>query len=117
MVEVLNTETYLTEEQNIDEVLGVARGNSVKAKNAARDWTQGIRNMLGGELKAYTSLFTETREEAVKQMKEDAESMGADAVVNMRFDTSSISKNSAEVVAYGTAVVLDNEEGDNELDI
>lgn len=116
MVEVLNTETYLGDDEEIEEVLGVARGNTVKARNVARDWTQGIRNMLGGELKGYTELFTDTREEAVQQMKDDAKSMGADAVVNMRFDTSSISQNSAEVVAYGTAVKLASSGEDEELD-
>lgn len=106
MVEVISTETYLDDGEEIEQVLGVARGNAVRARNVGRDFTQSIRNMLGGELKAYKELFSETREDAIDDMKEDAESMGADAVVNLRFDTSSISQNSSEVLAYGTAVTL-----------
>jgi uncharacterized protein YbjQ (UPF0145 family) len=97
-----NTETLPNEE--IDEVLGVARGNTVRARNVGRDITQALRNLIGGELKAYSELYSDTRDQALSRMLEDAEEMGADAVVNVRFETSQIAGSSAELLAYGTAV-------------
>jgi uncharacterized protein YbjQ (UPF0145 family) len=99
-----NTETLPGEE--IDEVLGVARGNTVRARNVGRDITQALRNLIGGELKAYSELYSDTRDQALERMLADAESMGADAVVNVRFETSQIAGSSAELLAYGTAVRL-----------
>ena len=100
-----NTETLPGEE--IDEVLGVARGNTVRARNVGRDITQALRNIIGGELKAYSELDSDTRDQALERMLADAESMGADAVVNVRFETSQIAGSSAELLAYGTAVRLE----------
>jgi uncharacterized protein YbjQ (UPF0145 family) len=100
-----NTETLPGEE--IDEVLGVARGNTVRARNVGRDITQALRNIIGGELKAYSELYSDTRDQALERMLADAESMGADAVVNVRFETSQIAGSSAELLAYGTAVRLE----------
>lgn len=99
-----NTETLPGEE--IDEILGVARGNTVRARNVGRDITQALRNLIGGELKAYSELYSDTRDQALERMLADAESMGADAVVNVRFETSQIAGSSAELLAYGTAVRL-----------
>ena len=99
-----NTETLPGEE--IDEVLGVARGNTVRARNVGRDITQALRNIIGGELKAYSELYSDTRDQALERMLKDAESMDADAVVNVRFETSQIAGSSAELLAYGTAVRL-----------
>lgn len=93
-------------DEDVVEVLGIARGNTVEAKSAGRDFTQGIRNMFGGELKAYSGLLTDARDEAVTRMEADAEEMGADAVVNVRLQTSSITEGASEVLAYGTAVRL-----------
>ncbi len=90
-------------------VLGVVRGNTVRARNVGRDITQGIRNLAGGELKAYSTLLTDARDEALARMEEQAEELGADAVVNVRFVTSEIAGSSAEILAYGTAVELDGE--------
>lgn len=89
------------------EVLGVARGNTVRAKSAGRDFTQSIRNIFGGELKAYSDLMTQAREEAMDRLEAEAREMDADAVVNVRFMTSTVAGNSAEILAYGTAVKLD----------
>ncbi|MFW5984351.1 MAG: YbjQ family protein [Halobacteria archaeon] len=100
-----NTETLPNEE--VDEVLGVARGNTVRARNVGRDITQALRNLIGGELKAYSQLYSDTRDQALERMLEDADSMGADAVVNVRFETSQIAGSSAELLAYGTAVRLE----------
>jgi len=104
-VECTNTETLPNED--VAEVLGIARGNVVRARNAGRDLTQGIRNFFGGELKAYSTLLGEARDEAIDRMEADAESMGADAVVNVRLETSEITNGGAEVMAYGTAVRLE----------
>ena len=81
-MEIVNTETVPGRE--IEESLGIARGNTVKARNVGRDITQSIRNITGGELKAYSELLTDARDEALERMVEDAERLGADAVVNVR---------------------------------
>ncbi len=93
--------------REIDEPLGIARGNTVKARNVGRDITQSIRNITGGELKAYSELLSDAREEALERMAEDARSMNADAVVNVRLESSEISNGGSEVIAYGTAVSLE----------
>lgn len=99
---VVTTETVPGEE--IEETLGIARGNTVKARNVGRDITQSIRNLAGGELKAYSELLTDARDEALDRMVEDARELGADAVVNVRMETSTITGGGSEVIAYGTAV-------------
>ncbi|THE63502.1 YbjQ family protein [Salinadaptatus halalkaliphilus] len=101
---IANTETVPDGE--IVEVLGIARGNTVEAKNVGKDITQGIRNVFGGELKGYSDLLTKARDEAITRMEADAEEMGADAVVNVRLETSQITDGGSEVMAYGTAVRL-----------
>ena len=104
---VTTTETVPGAE--ITEVVGVVRGNTVRARNVGRDFTQGLRNIAGGELKAYSSLLTDARNEAYERMQEEAQELGADAVVNVRFVTSEIANGSAEILAYGTAVTLSEE--------
>ncbi|WP_254863218.1 YbjQ family protein [Halovivax gelatinilyticus] len=103
-VKLTNTETIPDAE--IVESLGIARGNTVEARNVGRDITQGLRNVVGGELKAYSDLLTKARDEAIDRMAADAEEMGADAVVNVRLETSQITNGGSEVLAYGTAVKL-----------
>ncbi|PSQ61127.1 MAG: hypothetical protein BRD21_10665 [Halobacteriales archaeon SW_8_66_22] len=103
-MEIVNTETVPGRE--IEESLGIARGNTVKARNVGRDITQSIRNITGGELKAYSELLTDARDEALERMVEDAERLGADAVVNVRMESSEIANGGSEVIAYGTAVRL-----------
>ncbi|CAI49391.1 UPF0145 family protein [Natronomonas pharaonis DSM 2160] len=88
------------------EALGIARGNTVEARNVGRDITQSIRNITGGELKAYSELLSKARDEALSRMEADAEEMGADAVVNVRLETSKVTDGGSEVIAYGTAVRL-----------
>jgi len=99
---VSNTETLPG--HTITEFYGVVTGSTVRAKHIGRDFMAGLKNMVGGELKGYTELLQEAREEALSRMKAQAESMGANAVVNVRFSTSSISQGAAELFAYGTAV-------------
>jgi uncharacterized protein YbjQ (UPF0145 family) len=82
------------------------QGSTVRAKHAGKDILAGLKNIVGGELKAYTELLVEARNEAVSRMLEQARAVGANAVVNVRFSTSNISAGAAEVMAYGTAVVV-----------
>ena len=90
----------------IVEVLGIARGNTVRARNVGRDITQGLRNLAGGELKAYSTLLADARDQAIERMEADALEMGADAVVNVRMETSEVTQGASEVIAYGSAVKL-----------
>ncbi len=86
------------------EVLGVAKGSMVQSKNFGKDFMAGMKTIVGGELKGYTDMLSEARAIATKRMVEEAEAMGADAVVGVRYTSSSIVQGAAEVTAYGTAV-------------
>ena len=86
--------------------LGLVQGSTVRAKHAGRDILAGLKNIVGGELTAYTELLVESRKEAVARMVQQAEAVGANAVLNVRFSTSNIASGAAEVMAYGTAVVI-----------
>ena len=101
---VVTTETVPGRE--VTEVLGLVRGNAVRAKNIGRDIMAGLKNIVGGELGAYSELMQEAREQATQRMISEAESWGADAVVNLRYNTSAIANAAAEILAYGTAVKL-----------
>lgn len=105
LVATVTTETIPG--RDVVAVLGIARGNTVKARNVGRDITQGIRNLAGGELTAYSTLLSQARDQAIERMEADAVEMGADAVLNVRMETSEITKGASEVIAYGTAVRLD----------
>jgi uncharacterized protein YbjQ (UPF0145 family) len=100
---VVNTETIPGQE--IVELKGLVQGNTIRAKHVGRDIGAGLKNLVGGELKAYTELMTEARREAVRRMLAQAEELGANAVVNVRFTTSQVANGAAELYAYGTAVV------------
>ena len=86
---------------------GVVSGSTVRAKHVGRDIMAGFKNIIGGELKAYTELISEARADAIARMVQEAESLGANAVVNIRFSTSSVAQGAAELFAYGTAVTVD----------
>lgn len=92
---------------NIVAQYGLVTGSTVRAKNAIKDIGAGLKNMVGGELKSYTELLTEARKEAIARMQEQAVKMGANAVVNIRLATSSVTVGAAEVYAYGTAVKVE----------
>ena len=92
--------------RTVAETLGLVRGNTVRARNVGRDITQGLRNITGGELKGYTTLMSDAREEALARMTAEAEAMDADAVVEVRFVTAEVTQGAAEILAYGTAVRL-----------
>ena len=85
---------------------GLVSGSTVRAKNAIKDFGAGLKNIVGGELKSYTELLAEAREEAIDRMKEQAKRLHANAIINVRFATSSVTAGAAEVYAYGTAVEL-----------
>lgn len=87
--------------------LGLVQGSTVRSKHVGRDMLAGLKNIVGGELKGYTELLTESREEATSRMVEQARSLGANAVLNVRYSTSAITTGAAEILAYGTAVVLE----------
>ena len=101
---VVNTETVPG--YTVTEVKGLVQGNTIRAKNIGRDIGAGLKNLVGGELKGYTDLLTESRREALQRMLSQAEELGATAVVNVRFTTSSVAAGAAELYAYGTAVVI-----------
>lgn len=86
---------------------GIVQGSTVRAKHAGRDIMAGLKNLFGGELKGYTELLQESRQEAVSRMSEQARQLGANAVVNIRFATSSVAQGAAELFAYGTAVKVE----------
>ena len=91
--------------------LGIAQGSTVRAKHVGRDLLSGLKNIVGGELKSYTELMQEARDEAVERMLAEARSVGANAVLNVRFATTSIAVGAAEILAYGSAVRLDDTPG------
>ena len=90
----------------IVEILGLSRGSTVRARNVGRDIFAALKNLIGGEINEYTKLQADSREQALQRMINDAESLGADAVVNVRLTTSMIMQGVAEILAYGTAVKL-----------
>ena len=101
---VVNTETVPGHQ--VVEALGVVRGSTIRAKHIGRDIMAALRNIVGGEVKEYTEMLTETRNESVYRMEQEARALGADAVVNLRFTTSQVMSGAAELLAYGTAVKI-----------
>lgn len=89
------------------EHFGMVQGNTIRAKHIGRDFMAGLKNIFGGELKGYTELLSEARAEATNRMIEQAMAMGANAVINVRFSTSTITQGAAELFAYGTAVKVE----------
>lgn len=87
--------------------LGLVQGSSVRSKHVGRDIMASIKNIFGGELVGYTELLSESREEAMVRLKQQAESVGANAILNVRFSTSSVAQGAAEIYVYGTAVILE----------
>ena len=96
----------------VEEVLGLVQGNTIRAKHVGRDIAAGFKNLIGGELKGYTELLTEARRESIQRMIQQAEQLGANAIVNVRFTTSAVTQGAAELYAYGTAVRLSDHASD-----
>ena len=93
--------------KRISQHLGMVQGNTVRAKHAGRDIMAGFKNIFGGELRGYTELLQEAREEATDRMVKQAQAIGANAVINVRYSTSSVAAGAAELFVYGTAVIME----------
>lgn len=104
---MLITNVEVVPGRRIQQHLGLVNGSSVRAKHVGRDLMAGIKNIFGGELTGYTELLQESREEAIERMTQQAKAVGANAVLNVRFSTSSVAQGAAEIYVYGTAVVLE----------
>lgn len=92
--------------KEVSEVIGIVRGNTIRARHVGKDITAFVKNLVGGEIQEYTKLLAESREQALDRMREEAEKMGADAVINVRFVTANVTQGASELLAYGTAVKL-----------
>ena len=103
---MITTTTDFIPDQEISDILGIARGSTVRARNIGNDIFAGLKNIIGGEINEYTKLQAQSREQALQRMIDDAQKMGADAVLNVRFTTSMVMQGAAEILAYGTAVKL-----------
>ena len=104
---VVNTETVPG--HRIVRLNGMVQGNTIRAKHVGRDIAASLKNLVGGELKGYTELLTEARREAIRRMMAQAQQLGANAIVNVRFTTSAVTQGAAELYAYGTAVTVEAE--------
>ena len=93
--------------KTVVEVLGVAKGNTIRARHIGKDILAGLKTLVGGEIEEYTKLIAEAREQAIDRMVERAKEMGANAIVGMRITTSVVLHNTSEILAYGTAVVVE----------
>jgi len=100
------TTTDFVPNKEVKEMLGIARGSAVRARNIGSDILAGLKNIVGGEIEEYTKLQAESREQALQRMQQDAEKLGADAVINVRLNTSMVTQGAAEILAYGTAVIF-----------
>ena len=104
---MITTTTETVPGKKIVEILGVARGSTVRARHLGRDIFAGLKNIVGGEIHEYTKLQAQAREQSLQRMQDDALKLGADAVVNVRMHTSMIMQGASEILVYGTAVKLD----------
>ncbi len=102
---IITTTDYIPGEE-IAEVIDVVRGSTVRARHIGRDFVAGLRLITGGEVSEYTKLMAQAREQAIERMIADAERIGADAVINVRFTTAAVMQGASEILAYGTAVRL-----------
>lgn len=103
-MKIVTTDTIVGEE--IIEQLGIAKGEVVQSKHIGQDFLSGLKNVVGGEIKAYTDMIKQARDMATARMMEEADRMGADAIVNVRYASSSVMQGASEILAYGTAVKL-----------
>lgn len=106
MVDLIITSTDFVTGYKIEKVLGVAIGNTVRAKHLGKDIMAGLKKLVGGELEEYTDMLKDARLEAINRMVKEAKKLNADAVINVRFMTSAVTTGAAEILAYGTGVKL-----------
>ena len=102
---ILSTTDHIPNRE-ISEIVGIARGSTVRARNIGRDIFAGLKNIVGGEIEEYTRLQAQAREQALQRMTKDAERLQADAIINVRLTTSMVIQGASEILAYGTAVKL-----------
>ncbi len=107
MSEILLTNMETFPGHRIAQHFGLVSGSTVRAKHMGRDIAASFKNLVGGELKGYTELLSESRNEAISRMKEQAAAVGANAIMNVRFSTSSVAQGASELYVYGTAVVVE----------
>ncbi|HDN82774.1 MAG TPA: YbjQ family protein [Candidatus Altiarchaeales archaeon] len=108
-MEFLITTTERIEGKKIVKTLGIVKGNTVRAKWFGKDFIAGLRNLVGGEIKEYTEMLNEAREEAIRRMITEAKKLGANAVIGVRFSTCQTTPSAAEILVYGTAVKVEDE--------
>lgn len=106
MAEIITTTTSEIPERKVTQILGVVKGNTVRARHIGRDIMAGFKTLVGGEIKSYTEMTTSAREESFNRMVNEAVALKADAIINIRFTTSVVMQGAAEMLAYGTAVKL-----------
>ena len=106
MKEIITTTTDFIPNKKITQVLGIVKGSTIRARHIGRDIAAGFKNVIGGEIKSYTQMISQSREEAFNRMVNDAADQKADAIINVRFITSMVMQGAAEILAYGTAVKL-----------
>jgi uncharacterized protein YbjQ (UPF0145 family) len=104
--EIIVTTAFEVPGKKISKVLGIVRGNTVRARNIGRDIGAGFKNLIGGEVKTYTEMTAQSRDEAFNRMVNDAIKIGADAIIGFNFSTSMVMQGASEMLAYGTAVKL-----------
>ncbi|EAR11387.1 YbjQ family protein [Reinekea blandensis] len=104
---VLISNLELLPDRKIIKQLGLVQGSTVRSKHVGRDIMAGLKNVFGGELKGYTELLEDSRAEALRRMQAQAEAIGANAVINVRFSTSSVAQGASEIFVYGTAVLVE----------
>ena len=107
MKEIIITTAFEVPNKKIEKILGIARGNTVRARNIGRDIGAAFKNIIGGEIKTYSEMTSQSRDEAFNRMVNNAIEMGADAIIGMNFSTSMVMTGASEMLAYGTAVKLD----------
>ncbi len=95
------------EDKKVVKTLGLVRGNTIRSRNMGRDILAGLKNLVGGEIEEYTKLMAEAREQALDRMVAEAKTLGANAVISVRFSTSEIMSAASEILAYGTAVIVE----------
>jgi uncharacterized protein YbjQ (UPF0145 family) len=106
MAEIITTTTDTIPGKKVTKVLGIVKGNTIRARHIGRDIAAGLKNIVGGEIKSYTQMISQSREEAFNRMVNDGQDQGADAILNVRFVTAMVMQGAAEILAYGTAVKL-----------
>lgn len=107
MAEIITTTTPEVPGRKIVKILGIVKGNTIRARHVGRDIMAGLKQIVGGEIKSYTTMLQQAREEAFNRMVNEAVALGADAIINVRFATSDVMQGAAEILAYGTAVKLE----------